>query len=33
MNLKKLKDVFLPDDIEWRVGNSGKKDEKIWAMV
>ena len=34
MELKKLKEPFLPEDIEWRVQSSGKdKNGKQWALV
>ncbi|MDH4129836.1 MAG: Rad52/Rad22 family DNA repair protein, partial [Spirochaetota bacterium] len=33
MNLDKLKDPFSPDEIEWRVQQSGVKNGKPWAMV
>jgi len=34
MDLKKLKDKFPEEDIEWRVSRSGMKgDGKIWALV
>jgi len=32
MDLKKLKDMFPANDIEWRVGSSGEKNGKVWAM-
>jgi len=33
MDLIKLKEPFPGDDIEWRIQQSGKKGDKIWAMV
>ena len=33
IDLSKLKDVFPPEDIEWRVQSSGEKDGKPWALV
>jgi len=33
MDLSKLKDVFPPEDIEWRVQSSGEKNSKPWALV
>jgi len=33
IELSKLADVFNPVDIEWRVQNSGIKNDKPWAMV
>lgn len=33
MNLKRLKDCFSPDAVEWRVQQSGKKGDKQWALV
>lgn len=33
INLAKLKEPFMPADIEWRVGRSGLKDGKPWAQV
>ncbi len=29
--LKKLAEPFPPTDLEWRIGRSGVKEEKIWA--
>lgn len=31
MDLKKLKDVFPEDDIEWRIGRCGVTNGKVWA--
>lgn len=33
MNLNDLKKPFPAEDIEWRIQQSGKKDDKIWALV
>ena len=33
MDLTKLKDVFNPDDIEWRVSRAGESGGKAWALV
>ena len=33
MNLKELTKPFPAEDIEWRVQSSGKKGDKIWALV
>lgn len=33
IDLSRLQDVFPPEDIEWRVQNSGVKNDKVWAMV
>lgn len=33
MDLKKLGDLFLPADINWRIGQSGKGKQGIWAKV
>lgn len=33
MNLKKLSEPFPPNDIEWRIGQSGMKNGKVWAMA
>jgi len=33
IDLSRLKDVFPPEDIEWRVQSSGEKDGKPWALV
>jgi hypothetical protein len=33
MELNKLKDVFHPNDIEWRVSRAGERDGKPWAFV
>jgi len=32
-NLEKLKEPFAPEDIEWRVQQSGEKGSKVWAIV
>jgi hypothetical protein len=32
-DLKRLSDPFAPDDIEWRIGQSGKKGDRPWATV
>ena len=32
-DLQKLRDPFAAGDIEWRVQRSGKKGDKLWAMV
>lgn len=31
MDLSKLADPFPPSDIEWRIGRSGVKNDKVWA--
>jgi hypothetical protein len=31
VNLEKLAEPFIPTDIEWRIGRSGKKGEQVWA--
>lgn len=33
MDLSKLKEPFLPTDLEWRVQQSGEKDGRVWAKV
>lgn len=33
IDLSKLKEPFNPNDIEWRVQQSGIKNGKVWAMV
>ena len=33
MDLTKLREPFSGEDIEWRVQSSGKKGDKIWALV
>jgi len=33
IDLSKLKNVFPPEDIEWRVQSSGEKNGKPWALV
>jgi len=33
MNLTELSNNFPASDVEWRVQSSGKKGEKVWAMV
>ena len=33
MNFKLLKEPFPAHDIEWRIQQSGKSGEKVWAMV
>lgn len=33
MDLKRLTEVFVPTDIEWRVQRSGKGSKGVWAMV
>lgn len=33
MDIKKLKEVFSPDDIEWRVSRAGQTNGKVWAFV
>lgn len=33
MDLSKLKEPFAEQDIEWRIGQSGKNGEKYWAKV
>jgi hypothetical protein len=33
VNLEKLGEPFKPTDIEWRVQQSGVKDNKVWATV
>ena len=34
MDLNKFDEPFSPEDIEWRIQQSGKtRDGKVWAMV
>lgn len=33
MNLDKLRECFPAEDIEWRIGRSGTKGDKPWAMA
>ena len=33
MELEKLKEVFHPSELEWRVQSADEKDGKIWALV
>lgn len=33
IDFKKLKEVFHPDDIEWRVSRAGQTNGKVWAFV
>lgn len=33
MDLKKLRDPFPPEDLEWRVQRSGVKNGRVWAIV
>jgi hypothetical protein len=33
MEVKKLTDKFIPEDIEWRIGRSGEKNGNVWAVA
>ena len=33
MDLKKLATQFPAEDVEWRIGRSGKSGDKVWAMA
>lgn len=33
MDLRRLKEPFAEDEIEWRIGQSGKRGEAFWAKV
>ncbi len=33
MDLSKLKEPFPEDDIEWRLGRAGEKENKVWALA